>query len=70
MTVSVSTDFSLNSQQDALSHPIAYDYFCADCDHSRDVPWDNVFKLSASATANEFCGWVQVGIDVYIPHCK
>ena len=27
-------------------------------------------KLSASAAVNEFCEWVQVGIDVYIPHCK
>ena len=26
------------------------------------------FKLSASATADEFCEWVQVGIDIYIPH--
>ena len=29
-----------------------------------------VFKLSASAAAIEFCEWVEVGIDVYIPHCK
>ena len=28
-----------------------------------------VFKLSASAATSEFCGLVQVGIDV-IPHCK
>ena len=27
-----------------------------------------LFKLSASAAANEFCVWDQVGIDVYIPH--
>ena len=27
-------------------------------------------KLSASAAASEFCEWVQVGIDAYIPHCK
>ena len=25
---------------------------------------------SASAAASEFCEWVQVGIGVYIPHCK
>ena len=31
---------------------------------------EDSFKLSASATASEFCEWVQVGIDVYIPHCK
>ena len=29
-----------------------------------------IFKLSASAAASEFCEWVQVGIDVYIPYCK
>ena len=40
------------------------------CDHLRDVPWEDIFKLSASAAASEFCEWVQVGIDVYIPHRK
>ena len=31
-----------------------------------------IFKLgaSAAAAASEFCGWVQVGTDVYIPHRK
>ena len=36
----------------------------------RDVPWEDIFKLSASAAASKFCEWVQVGIDVYIPHRK
>ena len=36
----------------------------------RDVPWEDIFKLSASAAASEFCEWVQVGIDVYIPNRK
>ena len=36
--------------------------------HLSDVPWDNIFKLSASAAASEFCEWVQIGIDVYIPN--
>ena len=36
----------------------------------RDVPWKDILKLSASAAACEFCEWVQVGIDVYIPHRK
>ena len=61
---SVSIDFPTNSKQDAPFHWIAYDYSCADwdglCDHG----------LSASAAASEFCEWVQVGIDVYIPHHK
>ena len=55
-------------------HCVAYDYSRADwdgpCDHLRDVQWEDIFKLSASAAASEFCEWVQVGIDVYIPHRK
>ena len=74
VVVSVSIDFPTNSQQDAPFHCIAYDYSHADWDglrdHLRDVPWEDIFKLSASAAANEFCEWVQVGIDVYIPHRK
>ena len=53
---------------------MAYEYSRVDwdglCDHLRDVTWEDIFKLSASAAASEFCEWVQVGIDVYIPHCK
>ena len=74
VVVSVSIDFLTNSQQDAPFHHIAYDYSCADwdglCDHLRDVPWEDIFKLGASAAASEFCEWVLVGIDVYIPHGK
>ena len=72
--VSVSIDFPTNSQQDVPFHCIAYDYSCADWDglrdHLRDVPWEDIFKLGASSAASEFCQWVQVGIDVYIPHRK
>ena len=39
-------------------------------DHLRDVPWEDNFKLSASAIASGFCEWGQVGIDVHIPHRK
>ena len=71
VVVSVSIDFPTNSQQDAPFHGIAYDYSRADwnglCDHLRDVPWKDISKLGASAAASEFCEWVQVGIDVYIP---
>ena len=35
----------------------------------RDVPRKDIFKFSASA-ATESCQWVQVGIDVHIPHFK
>ena len=72
--VSVSIDFPSNSQRDAPFHRIAYDYSCADwdglCDHLRDTPWEDIFRLGASAAAHEFCEWVQIGIDVYIPHRK
>ena len=74
VVVSVSIDFPINSKQDTPFHRVAYDYSRADWDglrdHLRDVPWEGIFKLSASAAASEFCEWVQVGIDVYIPHRK
>ena len=74
VVVPVSIDFPSYSQRDAPFHRIAYDYSRADWDglrdHLRDVPWEDIFKLSASAAASEFCEWVQVGIDVYIPHQK
>ena len=72
--VSILVSFSSYLQQDASFHRIAYEYSCADwdglCDHLRDNPWEDIFKLGASAAASEFCEWVQVGIDVYIPHKK
>ena len=74
VVVSVSINFPSNLQRDAPFHRIAYDYSCADwdslCDHLRDVPWEDIFKLGASDAASEFCVWFQVGIDVYIPHRK
>ena len=72
VVVTVSIDFSINSKQDALFHRVAYDYSHADLDglrdHLRDVSYEDIFKLSVSAAACEFCEWVQGGIDVYIPH--
>ena len=65
--VSVSINFPLNSQRGALFHCIAYGYSHADWDgvhdHLRDVPWEDICKLVASADATEFCEWAQVGID-------
>ena len=56
--VSVATDFPSNLQRDAAFYCIAYDYSHADwdglCDHLKDVSWEDIFKLSASA-ASEFC---------------
>ena len=74
VVVSVSIDFPINSQRDAPFHRIAYDFSRADSHglhgHFRDVPWEDIFKLGASAVSSEFCDWVQVGIDVYIPHIR
>ena len=74
VVISVSIDFPSNSQKDVPFHRIAYEYSRADWDglHDRlkDVPWEDVFKFGASAAASEFCEWVQVGFDVYIPHRK
>ena len=72
--VPVSINFLSNLQWDAPFHCLAYDYSHADWDglhhHLRAVLWKNIFKLSASGAVSEFCEWVQVGIDVYIPHHK
>ena len=57
--VSVSINFLSNSQRDAPFHRMAYDYSRADWDglrdHLRHVPWEDVFKIGASAAAREFC---------------
>ena len=59
VVVSVSIDFPINSKQNTPFHCVAYDYSCTDWDglrdHLRDVPWEDIFKLSASAAASEFC---------------
>ena len=51
--VSVSIDLPTSSKRDTVFHGIAYDYSRADWDglrnHLRDVPWEDIFKLSASA---------------------
>ena len=62
VVVSVSVDFPSYSQWDALFCHTAYDYSRADWDslpdHLRDVPWEDIFKISASAAAREFYEWV------------
>ena len=74
ITVSVSIDFPSNSKRNPPFHRIAYEYSRAvwdgHRDHLKDVSWEDIFKLGASAAAREVCDWVQVGIDVYIPHSK
>ena len=60
VVVSVSIEFTINANQDALFHRVVYHYSRADwdglCDHLRGFPWDNIFKLCASAAVSEFCG--------------
>ena len=71
--VSVSIDFPTTPKQDAQFYCMAYDHFRADQDglgdHLRDVLWEDIFKLTATAVS-ELCELVQVGIDVYIPYRK
>ena len=59
VVVSASIDFPMNSKQDPLFHNVAYGHSCFDwdglCDHLGDVPREDIFKLSASAAASEFC---------------
>ena len=54
-----------NSECHVSFHCVAYDYLLADCDglhdHLKGVPWEDVFKLSASAAASELCKWTQIG---------
>ena len=74
VVVSFSIDFPSSSEEDFLFHCITYDYSCGDWgsphDYFRDVPWEDIFKLGTSAAGSEFCEWVQVVIDVYIPYHK
>ena len=59
VVVSVSIDFPLNSKRDAPFHRITYDYSRANWDglrdHLRDVTWEDIFKLSASAATSGLC---------------
>ena len=60
VVVSVSIDFPSYSQWDASFHCIGYDYSGANwdglCDHWRDVPREDIFKLSASVVLLGFAG--------------
>ena len=59
VVASVSIDFPSNSQWDTLFHHIAYKHPHADWDglhdHLKYVPWEDIFKIGASAAASEFC---------------
>ena len=74
VVISVSIGFPSNSQCDAPFHWITYVILVligtVFVIVLRKVPWEDIFKLSASAASSEFCEWVQVVIDVYIPHRK
>ena len=65
--------FSLTFHQ-ICNGMLAYDYFRTDWDglrdHLRDVLWEDIFKVGASAAAGEIFEWVQLGIAVSIPYRK
>ena len=58
MVVSVAIDSLSNSKWEVLLHRMAYGYSCPDWgslhDHLRDVPWKDIFKLSASTAACKY----------------
>ena len=58
---SVSIDFLSNSKRDTTFHHIAYAYSQAVwdglCDHLRDVPWEEIFKINASAAVEVGSVW-------------
>ena len=66
VVVSVSIDFPINSKQDARFIESLMTILVLI--GMRDVPWEDIFKLSACAAVSEFYEWVQVGIDVNVPH--
>ena len=49
---------SMKFTMGCLFHCVFYEYSRADwdglCDHLRDFPWEDIFKVSASATSREF----------------
>ena len=45
-------------------------YWDGFCNHLREAPLEDIFKLGTSAAGTEFCEWVQVWIDPYMPHQK
>ena len=74
VVVSVSIDFDSNSKRDALFCRIAFDLACADgdglCEDLRDVPWEKIIKLGASAAASEcvFSSWFSAAYSTAIAH--
>ena len=67
VVVSVSNDFPSNSQRDAPVHRRAYDYSCANWTVLvRNVPWEDIFKLSASAAVSEFLELMYISLIVSI----
>ena len=74
VVVSVSIDFLSVWKWDAPFHPTAFDYSCADWE-SLHHHWEMFHgRISLNSVLlllrKKFCEWIQVGIDVYIPHRK
>ena len=66
---SVSNDLPSKSKGNAPFCRRGYDYYAGLHGlYLKDAPWKDLFQLASSSAATEFCEWVQVGVDVYIPH--
>ena len=66
-TICSTLAFPLLGNSDHVVVSVSIDFLI---NSKQDTAWEDIFKFSASAAASEFCKWVQVGIDVYIPHRK
>ena len=55
LVVSFFIDFPLNSQRDAPFYRYSRSDWDALREYSRNVSWKNIFKLSTSTAASEFC---------------
>ena len=51
---------SLGNSVHVVHDDYSHGYWDGVCDHLRDVPWKDIFKLSASAAASEFCEWLEL----------
>ena len=63
----------LCSEWNSPFHHKVFDYSPTDQDGYRDhigCSVEDIFNLVTLAATSEFCEWVQIGTDVYIPHRK
>ena len=70
--VDVEINLNISAANDSPYHRTLYSFHRGDWDSFRDflrdMPWNDIFKLSADECAKEVVSWLQEGIDVFVPH--